>query len=46
MHLELAISIDVRIFCVKLHLVAHARRNSIGFNAAGYSRVVPDSTDL
>lgn len=43
---ELAISIALGIFYVKLHLRTHARRNSIGFKAAGYSRVGPDSTGI
>jgi hypothetical protein len=34
MHFDLAINIALGIFCVKLHLLAHARRNSIGFKAA------------
>ena len=47
MHFELAISIAVRIFVyVKLHILDHARRNSVVFNAAGYSRAGPDSTGL
>jgi hypothetical protein len=46
MHFELAISIALGIFCMKLHLLAHTRRNSIGFKAAGYRRAGPDSTSL